>query len=421
MIGAAGHVGLGLSLVLADAGYRVVGIDTNRRANDEIMSGRMPFLEAGGEEYLARALSRQLLHMTESADAIRESQTVIIVLGTPVDENLNPSFKPLFTVIENAVIPNLQPQQLILLRSTVSPGTTEQVKELIESRTEAQAGKEFYLAYAPERVLQTRAIEEIQRLPQLIGAFDADSERRAKDFFLTFIRGECLFLTPLEAEMAKLITNMARYVEFALANEFYLLAESYGANIHRILDAATKDYPRLRVPSPGPNVGGPCLYKDGFFLLEAIPFPELISTAFKINEGMTMNIVRSLQSLPGIRKVGVLGLTFKPECDDTRNSLSFKLLKQLRRYGFEACAVDPHVNGSTDLAVLRNCDAVVLMTPHKAFRDFPAILGAVQNSNCWVVDIWGFWREMRHQSRNGVFQASEFVLATKGVVSAGIP
>ncbi len=420
VIGGAGHVGLGLGLVLAEAGHTVHGIDLNQDANRRIMAGVMPFVEKDGDAYLSRALATGRLRMTSSPEPIRESEVVVIVLGTPIDENLNPNLRPLFRVIEEDVAPRLQPQQLVLLRSTVSPGTTGRVKKLIESRTGRVAGRDFYLAYAPERVLQARAIEEIRSLPQLIGAFDSESDRRARELFQTFVRGGCHSLTPVEAEIAKLITNMARYVEFALANEFYLIAQSYGANIHRILDAANRDYPRLRVANPGPNVGGPCLYKDGFFLIERIPFAELISTAFKINEGMPMHIVQQIGSLPNIRRVGVLGLAFKADCDDTRNSLSFKLLKQLEAQGYETEVVDPFVAGRERLEALRGCDALVLMTPHSAFQDFLPIYDALQNPDCWLLDVWGFWRAMRGESRNGLCRARELYLAL-GATSREVP
>jgi UDP-N-acetyl-D-mannosaminuronic acid dehydrogenase len=408
IIGGAGHVGLGLALAMTDASYLVYGIDLNKSANAKIMSGQMPFIEQHGEEFLSRALSNGLLNMTDSAEPLAQSETVVVVLGTPIDDNLNPNLRPLFNVVEQCVIPQLQDQQLVLLRSTVSPGTTLRVKELIECKTGKKCGTDFYLAYTPERVLQTKAIEEIQKLPQLVGAFDQQSESRAAAFFHSFIRGECIFLTPTEAELTKLITNMARYVEFALANEFYLIADSFGANIHRIIEAANKDYPRMRVPRPGPNVGGPCLYKDGFFLVERIPFPELISTAFKINEGMTMHLVKQLRTLPAkVTRVGVLGLTFKADCDDTRNSLTFKLLKQLRAQGYEAVTVDPFVPGHEDPTVLKGCDAVILMTPHSAFSDLNAITAAVSNPECWFADLWGFWRDMRLAAQSGWFQVGE--------------
>ncbi len=412
-------MGLALSLVLTDAGFLVHGVDISQEANARIMSGHMPFIEKDGEAHLRRALERGLLHMTDSAASISDSEVVVIVLGTPIDENLNPNLKPLFRVVEEHLCPRLRPQQLILLRSTVSPGTTAHVRDVIEARTGARCGRDFYLAYTPERVLQTRAIEEIRSLPQLVGAFDEESDRRGREFFQTFCHGGCLSLTPVEAELAKLITNMARYVEFALANEFYLIAESHGANIHRILDAANQNYPRLRIPTPGPNVGGPCLYKDGFFLTERIPFVELIATAFKINEGMPSYLIQRLEKLPQLHRVGVLGLTFKADCDDTRNSLSFKLLKNLQRQGYDTCAVDPYVEGNADWAALRECHAVILMTPHSAFRDFHTIYESLANPECWVLDVWGFWPEMRGRSQNGLFQARDLRAAQQELQPSG--
>ena len=211
----------------------------------------------------------------------------------------------------------------------------------------------------------------------------------------------------MEAEIGKLITNMARYVRFALVNEFYLIADSFGANIHKIIDACNYHYPRLDIPAPGPNVGGPCLYKDGFFLLERIPFSGMISTAFKINEGMTMQIVQKLEQLPHFKKAAILGLTFKPGSDDTRNSLSFKLIKQLERSDVSLALVDPHLEEYRDMKKIKGSDAVVLMTPHQEFRDLENIVNLVGNDECIYVDIWGFWQEMKYRSKNGCFFGRE--------------
>lgn len=418
IIGGAGHVGLGLGLVLANAGHNVYGIDVNEAVNAKIMSGVMPFIEEDGPEYLARALASKRLAMTSSAEPIRDSDVVIIVLGTPIDSNLNPNLEPLMKVLREDLCPRVKKGQLIVLRSTVSPGTTERVRQMLAQETGFEIGKDLFLVYAPERVLQTHVIREVVEIPQIVGAFDERSEAIARKFFDSFCRGGCNSLPPVEAELAKLMTNMARYVEFALANEFYLIAESHGAKIHRILDAALPGYPRLRVARPGPNVGGPCLHKDGFFLVERIPFVGLISTAFKINEGMPMQVIQQLSRIPGIKKVGILGLTFKAGSDDTRHSLSFKLLKLLESNGYEAVAQDPHLAGREDLSVLRGCDAVVLMTPHAEYGDFQIVADAVANPECWMLDIWGMWTEMRSQAEHCLFQVSEYLAllnpATKG-------
>lgn len=404
--GGAGHVGLPLCLVLANYDYRVYGIDINESANEQIMKGSLPFIEEEGEKYLKNALGRHSLTMTSDTSKIQESDIVIIVLGTPIDENLNPCISILTKMVdENTRF--FKKGHLIILRSTVFPGTTELIKQLIEKNTGYLVGRDIFLAYAPERVVQGKAIKEVQTLPQLIGAFDDNSYKAAEEFFLTFLSDRCFHITPVEAELGKLMTNMSRYVQFALANEFYLIADSFGANIHRIIDACNYNYPRQKLPLPGPNVGGPCLFKDCWFLLERFPFNELVSTSFRINEGMTMQIVSKLEQLPHIKKVTILGMTYKAGSDDTRSSLSFKLKKQLERNAYDLVLVDPFIKDYKDMGKMRGSDVVVLMTPHKEFSDLQMITDLVANDGCIYIDIWGLWEQMKYKARNSCFSGKE--------------
>ncbi|RKY15372.1 MAG: hypothetical protein DRP82_01890 [Planctomycetota bacterium] len=413
VIGGGGRIGLPMCLVLAEAGHTVYGLDINEENNQLIMSGRMPFYEEQGEEYLKRALSAGRLFMTSDISCVKSSDVIMITIGTPPDEHLRPVMTPLTNLIKQ-LCPLLQTGQLVILRSTVPPGTTDRVKTLIEERTKLKIGREIFLVFAPERAVQGQAIKEIRTLPQIIGAYDENSYERAKDFFLTFLRSDCIRLTPLEAEIGKLLTNLTRYVLFALANECYLIAESFGVNINKIIDAYSKDYPRFGLPVPGPNVGGPCLYKDGWFLIESIPYNELYSVAFRINEGMPTQIAKKIQQHPGIRKVAILGMTYKANSDDPRYSLSFRLKKQLRDLGYEVVTVDPHLSGCAPLSAIEGSDAVVLMTPHDEFKNLRRIMDFVRNRDCLYVDIWGAWSEMRHRSKAGYFYGKDVPDADSG-------
>jgi UDP-N-acetyl-D-mannosaminuronic acid dehydrogenase len=406
VLGGGGHVGLPFCLVLANSGYRVYGIDVAEDVNRMVMSGKVPYIEEQGEEYLRKALEKQALTMTADASVIQEADIVIITLGTPVDENLNPRISGLTQII-TANRSYFRKGQLIIFRSTVFPGATSLIRNLFEDCTGLNVGKDVYMVYAPERVLQGKAIREIRSLPQLVGAFDDASYQKAEEFFGTFLEDRCFKLAPAEAEIGKLITNMARYVEFAFANECYLIADSFGANAHKIINACNYNYPRLSLPRPGPNVGGPCLYKDGWFLLERLPFNEIIPAAFQINEGMPMQIVAKLEKSPHIKKVSVLGMTFKAGSDDPRNSLSFKLKKQLERNNYELILVEPHLEGYNSIEDMRGSDAVILMTPHPEFKDLAAILAAVDNDECLYADIWGFWEKMVDACQNGYFYGKE--------------
>lgn len=418
VIGAAGHVGLGLTLSIANAGHKVFGIDINEEALATIRGGRIPFIEQDAEAMLARVLAAERLVMTSDLSVVSRCRIVIVILGTPIDENLNPVVAPLHDLFRS-LRPHLRKGQMIVLRSTVSPGTTDCVRAALERDGAWRVGEDIYLIYAPERVVQGKSLAEIRSLPQIIGAYDKLSFRGAEEFFSSFVANRCLFVSPCEAELAKLMCNMARYAAFAIANEFYLIADQYQANIHRILDACSTDYPRFSLPSPGANVSGPCLFKDGFFLAQWFPFPELVLTAFKINESMPVHIFRKIQARRSIRKVGVLGLTFKAGSDDTRYSLSFKMKKLLEASGYDVASVDPHLPGHNEFSVLRGCDAVVLMTPHTAFASLNDLTDIVDNDRCWYVDIWGFWPAMRGISENGCFFGREIPRAAVPVASHG--
>jgi UDP-N-acetyl-D-mannosaminuronic acid dehydrogenase len=406
LVGACGHIGLPLALVVADAGYEVVGIDRNAEAIRVVRGGKIPYVEHGAQELLDKLLPTGRIRFEPHSDSIRSADVVVIIIGTPIDDNLNPRIDPLLNLLRE-IKDMLHRGQLIVLRSTVSPGTTELFKAELEESTGLVEGRDISVVFAPERVLQTKAVQEIATLPQLIGAFNDVGFERASAFFRRFIRNRLIRLTPLGAELGKLITNMARYVSFAMANEFYLIADSFGADAHEIIAACNLDYARLDVPRPGPNVGGPCLYKDGYYLLSRIPFPTLVSTAFKINESMPMVIVRKVFERHNARRVGVLGLTFKADCDDTRNSLSYKLRKLLRNQRCEVVDVDPYVPGCEDLGRLKGVDTLILMTPHKEFALREKILQAVGNPDCLVVDLWNYWPVQADQTHDGLYWARD--------------
>lgn len=405
IVGGGGHVGLPISLILADAGFSVIGIENSKELLNKLSHGTVPYIEDGAERLLKKGLEQGNLQFTDKYDSIADSDTLIVVIGTPIDESLNPRIDPLVDIFEEHK-ELLHKNQLIILRSTVSPGTTDLVKLIIEDITGMVEGEDFYLVFAPERVLQTKAISEIRNLPQLIGAFNKSGFEKAKDFFSKFIHNECIRLTTREAEIGKLITNMARYVSFALVNEFYIIADTFGANIHKIIKACNLDYPRLDLPKPGPNVGGPCLYKDGHYLVEKIPFPEIIDISFKINESIPMYLLEKVRKIHGIKKAGILGMAFKPNCDDTRNSLSYKLRKQLKGIKCEVVEVDPHIPGLESMERLQGVDAIFLMTRHDEFRDLTRILEYVKNPDCIIVDMWNFWEENEDLSHDGIYKAS---------------
>jgi UDP-N-acetyl-D-mannosaminuronic acid dehydrogenase len=306
----------------------------------------------------------------------------------------------------------LSPGQLLSFRSTLYPGTTRIVQDRIEDAG-FEIGEEIYLSFAPERIAQHRAFQEVVSLPQLIGAFDNESYERTKDLFDTFLESNCYRLNPTEAELGKLFTNMWRYLTFAAANEFFLITESFAkhheVNVHRILEQTSRNYPRFDIPSPGTNVGGPCLTKDGWFLVDNIPYNELVTASYRINEGMPGQVIDKMATLaPDPETVTILGMTYKRNSDDIRNSVSFAMRKQLRRKGYDdVVEVDPNLDQFADMTYAVDTDWLILMTPHKEFDDLLDVTDAISNPDCLYCDIWGHWDEMKFDSRNGFFFGSE--------------
>lgn len=411
IVGGAGRVGLPFGLVLADTGYPVTLIDKDSDGIEAIESNELPFDEPGGEQLLDEALAMGRIEATTDISATAGCDVVFVVVGTPVDDHRDPDMTALMDVVDD-IAEHLTRDQLLVLRSTLYPGTTDIVCERLE-RAGYSVGDDIYVSFAPERVVQHRAVEELRELPQLVGAPDDESYERTVALFDRFLDAECLRLTPTEAELGKLFTNIWRYLTFAAANQFYLVADSFAAdhevNIHRILDKTSQDYPRFDVPSPGANVGGPCLSKDGWFLVDDVPYTELFSTASLINEAMPAQIIdRMSDTAPHPEKVTLLGMTFKANSDDTRDSMSFKMANQLRMAGhWNLVEVEPNVDGFDDWEDVEDSDWVILVTPHDEFEDFERIRSRVDNEDCLYCDLWGIWDVARHDSDNGYFFGRE--------------
>lgn len=433
IIGGGGHVGLAMALVLVDADHEVVLVDQDEEILDTIESGELPYREPEGERLLEKGLREDRMDFSTDVSAVAGTDVVVTVVGTPIDEHNNPQMESLLGLVED-LKPHLSDGQLLLLRSTVYPGTTSNVKDALErdgiAVGENETGESrptVSLAFTPERVAQHDAIAEMRELPQLIGAVDDASYDHARAFFETFLEAECPRLTPTEAEIGKLFTNMWRYITFATANEFFLIADSFATdhdvNVHRILDRSSKNYPRFDVPGPGANVGGPCLTKDGWFLVDDIPYNELVSTAYQINEGLPAQIVGRMRRMaPDPDRITILGMTFKGDSDDVRNSVSFKMEKLLRRKGYDdVVRIEPHRDGFDDWSAAADSDWTILMTPHSEFEDFDTVSARIDNPDCLYCDVWGHWDDPRYESDNGYFYGREFLDGTveNGAQEAG--
>ena len=382
VLGGAGHVGLPLSLALADAGLRTGIYDISQPALDRIAAGEMPFLETGAEELLPTVLATGRLEMSTDGAILERTSQIVVVIGTPVDEFLAPSM----TVFERAVsqiAPHLRPGSLIVLRSTVYPGTTEYVVQRLKA-----LGCEADVAFCPERIAEGHALEELHSLPQIIGADEDAAATRAAALFRN-LAAKTIRTSSKEAEIAKLLTNTWRYMKFAVANQFFMIAHGAGVDYNNVLAAIRTDYPRAAdLPGPG-FAAGPCLFKDTMqlaaFTSDHFPMGQ---AAMQVNEGLPAYIVSALErrygSLSG-KTVGILGMAFKAESDDMRASLSYKLRKLLAWAGATVVCTDPYVADerlTTLECVLEDSDILVLGVPHKAYR-------SLEVGGKDVVDVWG--------------------------------
>jgi UDP-N-acetyl-D-mannosaminuronic acid dehydrogenase len=387
-----GRVGLPLALVLTDSGYKVFGIGRTQDKIDALLKGNMPFIEEGGT-LLKKYVSKSFFP-TINYENIKNSDVIILTLGTPIDENMNPVLDEVNVAIET-MIPYLKKEQLIILRSTVSPNTTFYIKDKLEMLTNFKVGKDIFLAFCPERIAEGNAVREIKSLPQIVGGIDDNSSKKAKDFFESF-GVSCIVTDAISAELAKLFTNMYRYISFAISNEFMIIAESFNRNIHEIVNLVNKGYKRGGLALPG-LTGGPCLFKDGFFLINDNPFLDLITASWKVNENLPLFLVKKVKEKINLKnkKVLILGLSYKPEVDDIRESLSFKIRKALLRENAKVILHDPFVKKYSQQEVINSLekaligvDVVFLATRHKSYiRNKKQIIKGL-NKNTYICDVW---------------------------------
>ena len=387
-----GRVGLPLALVIADKGYKVYGIGRNIEKINSLLKGKMPFKDEGAD--LLKKYVGNRFAPTTSYEFIKSSDVIILTLGTPIDENMNPVFDQIETAV-NEMIPYLKKGQLIILRSTVSPRTTIYVKEKLEMLSKLKIGKDIFLAFCPERIAEGNSVTEIKTIPQIVGGINDLSTQKAKSFFED-LKIKTFITDSTTAELAKLFTNMYRYISFAISNEFMVIAESFDRNINDIVDLVNKDYKRSGLALPG-FTAGPCLFKDGFFLINDNPYLDLITASWKVNESLPLFMVKKIKEKISLKnkKVLILGLSFKPEIDDTRESLSFKLRKALLREHANVILHDPYVKSYSKQKVLsslddalKGVDIIFLATKHNIYiKSVNKILKTV-NKNTYICDIW---------------------------------
>ncbi|HZL08165.1 MAG TPA: nucleotide sugar dehydrogenase [Candidatus Dormibacteraeota bacterium] len=383
IVGGCGHVGLPLGMAFADQGKNVALYDINEVVIAKVNNGVVPFKENGAEPVLKRVLKAKKLLATNDPEVIGNSKTVVLVIGTPVDEHLNPKVDDIINAIKQ-IQDQLQDDQLLVMRSTLYPGVTDKVKHYLDKQ-----GKKTLVAFCPERIIEGHALTELYELPQIVAGCTPEATKRASALFKTLTK-KIIVTKTVEAELAKLFTNTWRYINFATSNQFYMIANASGHDFYNIYDAMTEDYPRLKTFAKAGLAAGPCLFKDTMQLSAFSGNNFFLGhSAMLVNEGLPDFIIAAMKNKHDLTKktVGILGMAFKGNNDDPRESLSYKLKKKLEVEAETVLCNDPYIKDPRFVSldeIKKKADIVVLATPHTVYAE-------EDWSGKVLVDMWNFY------------------------------
>lgn len=381
-----GRVGLPLALSFADAGLTTIGVDKNQVLLEAVRGGRMPFDEPGAEDVLRRT---DVAWSDRVADAAAADH-IVLTLGTPSFSHIEIDMRDIRSVLDD-LLPHLREGQTVILRSTIAPGTTEFVAGYLAKHRGFTIGENLHVAHVPERIAAGRFFEEIGSLPCIVGGVGEGSGEQAAKLFEP-LGAPIVQTSPIEAELAKIWTNILRYAMFALPNRLMMECEQYGANVFEVIDLINRDYPRGGMPQPG-FTAGTCLRKDFTFSEERSSAPGMLLAVSRVHESVPLFLVEGLKRRLGTlsdKKVAVLGLAFKADTDDERDSLAHKLIRLLERELADVAVHDPHVQTPTQSledAVL-DADAIVIATNHAEFRDKLHAIADSAKADAVIADPW---------------------------------
>src|ERR1700752_4073324 len=387
-----GRVGLPLALCFADRGLRVLGVDHDAAVLESLRAGRMPFNEADTQEMLERVQRTGRFELSDRAADAARAGDIVITIGTPSFSHLESDLTEVRAAVDD-LLPLLRPGHALILRSTIAPGTTEFVAGYLEKRRGLRVGADRFVAHPPERIAAGKFLEEITTLPCIIGGVGTASTEHTAGLFSVF-GAPIVKTTPVQAELAKIWTNILRYATFALPNLLMMDCESYGANVFEVIDLINRDYPRGGIAMPG-MTAGTCLRKDFAFSEERSHAPGMLLAVSRVNEGVPLFLVEGIKRRVGSlssRKVAVLGLTFKRDTDDERDSLSPKLIRLLERELADVAVCDPRARTPTQSLTdaVQAADVVIVATNHSEFEGPDALREIVAHAGeeCLLVDAW---------------------------------
>src|SRR3989344_3901001 len=387
IVGGLGHVGLPLGIVFADKGLKVCLCDIDKKKAEMVKNGKMPFIEYDAEPILKKAVQNGNLAISLDQSSISKAKYVVIAIGTPVDEYLNPKTRQ-FLEFFDGIKKYLDAAQTIIIRSTVYPRTCEQICNLL-------GDEEWKIAYCPERIIQGYSVKELKELPQIIAGLNEKAIKEASDLF-SRISPKIIEASMGEAELVKLFSNAWRYIQFATANQFYMIAHNFNADYDKVRHAMREGYERaLNVPCAG-FAAGPCLLKDTMQLSAFSSNNFLLGhAAMMVNEGLPNFIVDNLRKRHdlGKTKVGILGMAFKADIDDVRDSLSFKLGKILRFHGAKVYYSDEYAKNPDFVSkeeLIKQSDVIIVAVPHSAYKGMDIPKGKE------VVDLWNVTKKSKY-------------------------
>ncbi|WP_457741523.1 UDP-N-acetyl-D-mannosamine dehydrogenase [Thermococcus sp.] len=371
-----GYIGLPTAIMFANAGFKVIGYEIRREVVEKVNSGRSHIVEPEIDELLQRAIESGNLRATSNPKDIKDKDAYIICVQTPLGENKTPNLSYLESAVKT-VAKTMKKGSLVVIESTVPPMTTIKMARIIEEITGLRAGKDFFMVHAPERVMPGRIFKELVYNSRIFGGITPESAEIAERLYRSFVRGMTFKTSSTVSEVVKLMENTFRDVNIALANEFAFLAHQYGINIFEAIELANT-HPRVKIHTPGIGVGGHCLPKDPHLLLW--PAKEdfgLIRLAREINDSMPLftkdllfSALRELNVPPEEAIITVLGLAYKGDSDDTRNSPALAFVKAIKDDVREVRTYDPFVGGNSKSLeeAVRGSDAIVIATDHTAFK-----------------------------------------------------
>jgi UDP-N-acetyl-D-mannosaminuronic acid dehydrogenase len=394
-----GYIGLPTASTFATHGLQVVGVDVNRQVVDRLKEGDLHIYEPGLRTLVQAALRSGNLVIEPQPQT---AEAFIIAVPTPFKEDKCADLRYVVTASES-IVPHLERGALVVLESTSPPRTTIDVVRPILERSGLKAGEDFYLVYSPERVLPGQILRELIENARVIGGIDRASAEAGRDLYATFVRGEIILTDATTAEMVKLMENTYRDVNIAIANEFSRLADRFGVDVWEAISLANR-HPRVHVLNPGPGVGGHCISVDPWFLVEAAPdISPLIRTARSVNDAQPHFVVETVRRAMGDLKdvhVAALGLAYKPDVDDLRESPAIEICQLLAQAGADVIAYEPYkpdfqVDGFTTASILAaaldEADVLLLMVAHTALRNLePHVLAQLTKARV-IVDCVNAW------------------------------